>query len=597
MEHQFIQVNKKRRIGKVAKPEDANKEDWPVSLRDYVANAFALCDPEKRTLLGAQLTTVVGQANGNGMMDTIDWDKRDLPSACQTTQNPKADIGLATSFTKTLRTAPSSATTSRNTTVPILPTRNTTTPTLPIANAAIPAPSTLPTRPMLTPTTANRIIINPTTTKPTRTLANATTSIRTMVNPSTANRIVVNPTAGTTTRMIATPSTSTSSSSTSSSSTRSSTLNPSTSTRGTSIPNTPIPSTSTASTTTTSSIWSNRLNISSNKLETKKVKPSSIHEVKLTSEELRKRNERAKRFNTDIPMLPTAKKPRSNYTPITWDREPEEDIDTVIVGTSTALEKPYFRLTSAADPATVRPLPVLKKTFKHLSRQWRKEGNYSYICEQFKSMRQDLTVQRIKNEFTVRVYEAHARIALEKGDIGEYNQCQTQLKYLYQLNIEGCNDEFLAYRILYMLFSQNQTDINSMLEEMCNVKLEDHPPCVQHALMVRSSLAKKNYYKFFELYEDAPNMGGYLMDQFVGRERVDALIIACKAYKQGISLSYLAKELSFDDIPQLVKFLREHGVTQVVGRENNGTLNTKSALPILISQSKNYNKVDIKGQI
>lgn len=72
-------------------------------------------------------------------------------------------------------------------------------------------------------------------------------------------------------------------------------------------------------------------------------------------------------------------------------------------------------------------------------------------------------------------------------------------------------------------------DINAMLEEISEDGISQHADCVQHALMVRSCLAKGNYHKFFRLYENAPNMGGYLLDQFVGRERVDALIVMCKA--------------------------------------------------------------------
>jgi len=78
------------------------------------------------------------------------------------------------------------------------------------------------------------------------------------------------------------------------------------------------------------------------------------------------------------------------------------------------LEKRYFRLTSAPNPDNVRPLHVLEKTLEMLKRKWRSEANYSYICDQFKSLRQDLTVQHIKNDFVVTVYEIHARIALEK---------------------------------------------------------------------------------------------------------------------------------------------------------------------------------------
>lgn len=90
---------------------------------------------------------------------------------------------------------------------------------------------------------------------------------------------------------------------------------------------------------------------------------------------------------------------------------------------------------------------MLHKTLKLMMRKWEsKEVDYTYIDEQFRSMRQDLVVQRIKNVFTVKVsldclcakvYEAHARIAIECADLDHFNQCQTQLHYLYKQGLEG----------------------------------------------------------------------------------------------------------------------------------------------------------------
>jgi hypothetical protein len=199
-----------------------------------------------------------------------------------------------------------------------------------------------------------------------------------------------------------------------------------------------------------------------------------------------------------------------------------------VVGTNQTLEKQYFRLTSAPNPSQVRPEYILRQTLELLKTKWRKESNYGYICDQFKSMRQDLTVQRIKNDLTVAVYEIHARIALEKGDLGEYNQCQTQLRVLYAQNLGGRPVEFKAYRILYFIHTCNRTALNDVLADLTIA--EKGEKAIKHALDVRSALALGNYHRFFRLYLDTPNMGAYLMDMFVVRERLAALSNMCKAY-------------------------------------------------------------------
>ncbi|RUS70362.1 hypothetical protein EGW08_021876 [Elysia chlorotica] len=200
-----------------------------------------------------------------------------------------------------------------------------------------------------------------------------------------------------------------------------------------------------------------------------------------------------------------------------YSNNQDEDIDLTeftVVGTCQDIEKAYFRLTG---------------------------------------------VQGIRDAFTVRVYETHARVAMEKGDHEEFNQCQTQLKLLYHEGLKGNQLEFKAYRILYYIYTSNTLDLTTALASLTKECRKDE--CIKHALEVRIAWALNNYHKFFKLYEKAPKMSGYLMDWFIDRVRKSALKLIIKAYRPTVDIDFFQKELAFQEASKCVEFLLEKGVS------------------------------------
>jgi hypothetical protein len=113
--------------------------------------------------------------------------------------------------------------------------------------------------------------------------------------------------------------------------------------------------------------------------------------------------------------------------------EDGDEFNEIIIGRSTCIDKPYLRITGRPDPESVRPESILKKALAHFLAQ-HKQGTTTYdlLISQFKSIRQDLTVQHVRNGFTVEVYEENLKMSLFENDIIQVKHCQANLWELYR---------------------------------------------------------------------------------------------------------------------------------------------------------------------
>lgn len=191
--------------------------------------------------------------------------------------------------------------------------------------------------------------------------------------------------------------------------------------------------------------------------------------------------------------------------------------------------------------------------------------------------------------------------------MGEFNQCTAQLKQLYTLhNLNGHQDEFTAYRILYMIHTLNKRDLTELISSVS----ASPGPAVQHALQVRSSLSMGDYHSFFRLYHQSPNMSGYLIDQFLERERLRTCLKLVRAYRPTLTIEFFATHLGFVGLDE-----RTNQISSKVGKRElkdtflwikkkgvpveKGDIDCKNAVGILVELVSDLESkgVDIKGQM
>lgn len=168
-------------------------------------------------------------------------------------------------------------------------------------------------------------------------------------------------------------------------------------------------------------------------------------------------------------------------------------------------------------------------------------------------------------------------------------------------------------------------DLNHLLSTL--TPAQKRSPFVRHALDVQAALTTCNYHAFFAHFLKAPNMGAYIIDHFLVRERVAALAAMTKAYVLSrllyqptlivsvsasymtLPLSFISGELAFDGPSEVEQFLQDHEaacyVTQRTASSGNGNVDEASKIldcraahkPIVEAMETRYRRIGIKGSI
>ena len=304
-----------------------------------------------------------------------------------------------------------------------------------------------------------------------------------------------------------------------------------------------------------------------------------------------------------------------------------------IVGKNQTLEKKYLRLTSQPKPETIRPLKVLHKTLQLLFDRYCEGAKYNYLCDQCKSMRQDLTVQNIKEDFSIMAYEFHSKLAIENGDWGEFNQCQSQLKLLYSITElhKPHYFEFLAYRVLYYLLTYNYSEVFELELSLINEgHLDLKNEYLDYALQIFRCVYDSDYYELSKLVgkilaknkkneelvqganegkrllvsdKDALLLGhnelfyfAKFIDSIMERFNIQTLSIVCKGYKQ-LAVSYLREILCKENEEDLRVFLENNNLQMFVVEESSSFDCHRARFTVEELRSRMFRKVDIKGQV
>lgn len=285
----------------------------------------------------------------------------------------------------------------------------------------------------------------------------------------------------------------------------------------------------------------------------KKDKQRSKKQREEEEEEESRRVSRASRFQSKGSSGTNAKQSGYNAsTPSPWayggyiEVSSYEDTEP-IVGTSTDLEKTYLRLTERPVPSTVRPLSILKQSLELMRDKHRAGASWKeYLSSQMQSIRQDIIIQAIADEFALEVYETNARWSLENDDIAEFKRCMLRLDEFYNhLDFTSEHqDEFSCYALLFHLLPEDFPSLNSELAALAHGRktLSD---ALKHSVRICEAYIDNNWTLFFHLAQKTHFLEKHLLDPAAERLRINSLMT--------IFVSYVSPSKT-PTLPSLVSF-------------------------------------------
>lgn len=162
---------------------------------------------------------------------------------------------------------------------------------------------------------------------------------------------------------------------------------------------------------------------------------------------------------------------------------------------------------------------------------------------------------------------------MENKDVGEYNQCQTQLISLYELNPDQENEmEFIAYRLLYKLHNGTspQRDLLHEIQELSEIQQQNS--FVAHAINICRAYYSNNFFRFFKLYKETPNMGNYILNFHLRDVRCTFLKILARSYPTGpLELKWVSDLMAFDSTDQFQSYF-ENATLKITNDSDNNLL-------------------------